>query len=36
MSILVQSSFGLVLGVIFLGTRNLLACSVIHVVCNTT
>ncbi|MCH8165553.1 MAG: CPBP family intramembrane metalloprotease [Planctomycetes bacterium] len=35
MSILVQSSMGLALGVIFLRTRNLLACSVIHVVFNT-
>ena len=36
MSILVQGSLGLALGVIFLRTHNLLACSVIHVVMNTT
>ena len=35
MSILIQSPLGLALGVIFLRTRNLLACSVIHVVLNT-
>ncbi|MCH8153549.1 MAG: CPBP family intramembrane metalloprotease [Planctomycetes bacterium] len=35
LSILVQSSMGLAFGVIFLRTRNLLACSVIHVVVNT-
>ena len=35
MSILIQSPMGLALGVIFLRTRNLLACSVIHVVFNT-
>ncbi len=35
MSILVQGSMGLALGVIFLRTRNLLACSLIHVVLNT-
>ncbi len=35
MSILIQSPVGLALGVIFLRTRNLLACSVIHVVVNT-
>ncbi len=35
-SILIQGSIGLGLGVIFLRTRNLLACSVIHVVVNTS
>lgn len=35
MSILSQGSTGLAFGVIFLRTRNLLACSVIHVVLNT-
>ncbi|MCH8345151.1 MAG: CPBP family intramembrane metalloprotease [Planctomycetes bacterium] len=35
LSILVQGSMGLAFGVIFLRTRNLLACSVIHVVLNT-
>ncbi len=35
MSILMQGSAGLAFGVIFLRTRNLLACSVIHVVVNT-
>ena len=35
LSILVQGSMGLAFGVIFLRTRNLLACSVIHVVVNT-
>ncbi len=36
LSILSQGSTGLAFGVIFLRTRNLLACSVIHVVVNTT
>ena len=35
LSILSQGSMGLAFGVIFLRTRNLLACSVIHVVVNT-